>query len=48
MGEGEDSRSAALARRAVSFTRESSGADAVLLIPTPQCLDAAELAERLG
>jgi hypothetical protein len=48
LGEGEDSRSAGLARRAVSFTREGSGEDAVLLIPTAQCMDAAELAERLG
>jgi hypothetical protein len=48
LGVGEDSRSAGLERRAVSFTREGSGEDAVLLIPTAQCLDAAELAERLG
>jgi hypothetical protein len=48
LGEGEDSRSAGLERRAVSFTREGSGEDAVLLIPTSQCLDAAELAERLA
>ncbi|WP_297005149.1 MGMT family protein [uncultured Corynebacterium sp.] len=50
MGEGENSRSAALARRAVSFTRGGSGQDAgqTLLIPTSQCLDAGELAERLA
>lgn len=44
LGEGEDSRSAGLARRAVSFTT----GDAMLLIPTAQCLDAEELAERLA
>ncbi|AHW65258.1 Hypothetical protein CGLY_14090 [Corynebacterium glyciniphilum AJ 3170] len=44
MGEGENSRSAGLARRAVSFTRDGDN----LLIPTSQCLDADELAERLG
>ena len=44
MGEGEDSRSAGLARRAVSFTRDGDN----LLIPTSQCLDAAEIAERLA
>ena len=43
MGEGENSRSAALARRAVSFTRDGG----LILIPTSQCLDAGELAERL-
>lgn len=48
LGEGEDSRSAGLERRAVSFTREGSGEDAVLLVPTAQCLDSAELAERLA
>ncbi len=44
MGEGENSRSAGLARRAVSFTRDGDN----LLIPTSQCLDADELAERLS
>ncbi|MCJ7857312.1 MGMT family protein [Corynebacterium kalidii] len=43
MGVGEDSRSAALERRAVSFTRDGD----TLLIPTSQCLDAVEIAERL-
>ncbi|MGP9724304.1 MGMT family protein [Corynebacterium sp. AOP40-9SA-29] len=43
MGEGTDSRSAALARRAVSFTYDGDN----LLIPTSQCLDAEEIAERL-
>lgn len=43
MGEGEDSRSAGLERRAVSFLRDGEH----LLIPTSQCLDADELAERL-
>lgn len=45
MGEGTDSRSAALARRAVSFTTQDAGE--TLLIPTSQCLDAGELMERL-
>ncbi len=44
MGEGENSRSAGLARRAVSFTRDGD----TLLIPTSQCLDAAEIIERLA
>ncbi|MDN5683560.1 MGMT family protein [Corynebacterium glyciniphilum] len=43
MGEGENSRSAGLARRAVSFTRDGD----TLRIPTSQCLDAEEIAERL-
>lgn len=45
MGEGEQSRAAALARRAVSFTTEDAGE--TLLIPTAQCLDADDLTERL-
>lgn len=44
MGEGTDSRSAALARRAVSFTMDGEN----ILIPTSQCLDAGELMERLA
>lgn len=49
MGEGEDSRSAALARRAVSFTTADAGdAERTLLIPTAQCLDADEIAERVA
>lgn len=48
LGEGEDSRSAGLERRAVSFLREGTGEDAILLIPTAQCLDAEELMERLS
>lgn len=47
LGEGEDSRSAALERRAVSFLRQGSGEDAILLIPTSQCVDAEEFDERL-
>lgn len=43
IGEGADSRSAGLERRAVAFLRDGEN----LLIPTRQCLDAAELAERL-
>lgn len=43
MGEGDNSRSAALARRAVPFTRDGDD----LLIPTHLCLDAEELSERL-
>lgn len=44
MGEGENSRSAGLQRRAVSFTRDGD----TLHIPTRLCLDAEELAERLA
>ncbi len=44
MGKGTDSRSAALARRAVSFTMDGEN----ILIPTSQCLDAGELMERLA
>lgn len=44
MGEGDNSRSAALEDRAVSFTRDDDN----LLIPTSQCLEAEELAERLA
>lgn len=44
MGEGPDSRSAGLARRAVSFTHDGDN----VLIPTSQCLDAEEIAERLS
>ncbi|MGO1948701.1 MAG: MGMT family protein [Mycobacteriaceae bacterium] len=43
MGEGANSRSAGLERRAVPFTRD--GED--LLVPTRLCLDAGELAGRL-
>ncbi|HIW90945.1 MAG TPA: MGMT family protein [Candidatus Corynebacterium avicola] len=43
LGEGENSRSAGLARRAVPFTRDGEH----LLIPCRLCLDAEELAERL-
>lgn len=46
MGEGADSRSAALARRAVPFTVADAGD--TLLVPTARCLDAAELVERLA
>ena len=46
MGEGADSRSAALARRAVPFTMADAGD--TRLVPTARCLDAAELVERLA